>query len=99
MKMILLIVGMALVTYFGRVLPVLFLGQKTNRPVVEKFLRLIPYSAMTALVFPGVLLVDRDFFAIGVVGALTALVLSWFNMSITFVVIGAILVNMLMYAM
>ena len=99
MKIFLLIIGMALVTYFGRVLPVLFLGQKTNRPSVEKFLRLIPYSAMTALVFPGVLSVDKDFMAIGVVGALTALALSWFNMSITFVVIGAIVVNMLMYAM
>ena len=99
MKIFILIIGMALVTYFGRVLPVLFLGQKTNRPRVEKFLRLIPYSAMTALVFPGVLSVDKNFMAIGVVGALTAIVLSWFNMSITFVVIGAILVNMLMYAM
>ena len=99
MKIFLLIIGMALVTYFGRVLPVLFLGQKTNRPSVEKFLRLIPYSAMIALVFPGVLSVDKDFMAIGVVGALTALALSWFNMSITFVVIGAIVVNMLMYAM
>ncbi|MEA5091668.1 hypothetical protein SDC9_32489 [bioreactor metagenome] len=99
MKIFLLIIGMALVTYFGRVLPVLFLGQKTNRPSVEKFLRLIPYSAMTALVFPGVLSVDKDFMAIGVVGAVTALALSWFNMSITFVVIGAIVVNMLMYAM
>ncbi len=99
MKIFLLIIGMALVTYFGRVLPVLFLGQKTNRPSVEKFLRLIPYSAMTALVFPGVLSVDKDFMAIGVVGAATALALSWFNMSITFVVIGAIVVNMLMYVM
>jgi len=99
MKIFFLIIAMALVTYFGRVLPVLFLGQKTNRPSVEKFLRLIPYSAMTALVFPGVLSVDKDFMAIGVVGAVTALALSWFNMSITFVVIGAIVVNMLMYAM
>ncbi len=99
MKIFVLILGMALVTYFGRVLPVLFLNQKANRPRVEKFLRLIPYSAMTALVFPGVLSVDTNFMAIGVVGALTAIALSWFNMSITFVVIGAILVNMLMYAM
>ncbi len=99
MKIFVLILGMALVTYFGRVLPVLFLNQKANRPRVEKFLWLIPYSAMTALVFPGVLSVDTNFMAIGVVGALTAIALSWFNMSITFVVIGAILVNMLMYAM
>lgn len=99
MKIFFLILGMALVTYFGRVLPVLFLGGKTNRPRVEKFLRLIPYSAMTALVFPGVLSVDKDSMVIGAVGALTALALSWFNMSITFVVIGAIVVNMLMYSM
>lgn len=54
---------------------------------------------MTALVFPGVLSVDKDSMVIGAVGALTALALSWFNMSITFVVIGAIVVNMLMYSM
>jgi branched-subunit amino acid transport protein len=99
MKMFFLILGMSLVTYLGRLLPVLFFSQKNNRPRVEKFLRLIPYSAMTALVFPGVLSVDSDFVAIGVVGALTALILSWYGMSITVVVIGAILVNMLMYAM
>jgi branched-subunit amino acid transport protein len=98
MKIFFLILGMALVTYFGRLLPVLFFSQKNNRPRVEKFLRLIPYSAMTALVFPGVLSVDSDFIAIGLVGALTALILSWYGMSITVVVIGAILANMLMYA-
>lgn len=99
MKILFLILGMCAVTYFGRLLPVLFFGQKTNKPKVEKFLRLIPYSAMTALVFPGVLFVDRDFMAVGIMGALTALVLSWLNMSITFVVIGAVLVNMLIYSM
>ena len=50
----LMILGMTLVTYLPRVLPAFLMGRIRLSARVEHFLQLIPYTAMTALVFPGV---------------------------------------------
>ena len=55
LKIILLIAGMAAVTYIPRLVPSLFMGRVRLSPKFEKFLRLIPYTAMASLIFPGVL--------------------------------------------
>ena len=49
----LMILGMTLVTYLPRVLPAFLMGRIRLSARVEHFLQLIPYTAMTALVFPG----------------------------------------------
>ena len=54
----LMILGMTLVTYLPRVLPAFLMGRIRLSARVEHFLQLIPYTAMTALVFPGVFSVD-----------------------------------------
>ena len=59
-EIVLLIICMALVTYIPRVIPVMFIGKIKISSKVEKFLKLIPYTAMAALIFPGVLNVDKD---------------------------------------
>lgn len=76
MNIPILILGMALVTFIPRLLPAFFVDKiKMNRHA-ERFLKLIPYTAMTALVFPGVIGVGGDRWYIGVVGALVAILLS-----------------------
>ena len=50
----LMILGMTLVTYLPRVLPAFLMGRIRLSARVEHFLQLIPYTAMTALHFPGV---------------------------------------------
>ena len=65
---LLLFLGMTLVTYFSRGLPVLLLGRLKPGPRLEKFLRLIPYTAMSALVFPGALTMDAGRPWIGLAG-------------------------------
>ena len=52
---------------------------------------------MTALIFPGVLSVDKNYISVGIVGSAAAIILSWKKASITVVVIGAVLVNMVLY--
>ena len=64
----LMILGMTLVTYLPRVLPAFLMGRIRLSARVEHFLQLIPYTAMTALVFPGVFSVDANP-VLGVVGA------------------------------
>ena len=75
----LLIFGMMAVTYIPRAIPAVVLDKLHFGPRVEKFLKLIPYTAMAALIFPGVFTVDAAHPVIGIVGAAVALVLAWKN--------------------
>ena len=92
-----LILGMALVTYIPRMIPVLFIDKMKLHPKVEKFLRLIPYTAMSALIFPGVVLIDTANPIIGVVGALVAGFLAWKKMPLMVCVLAAIAADFILY--
>lgn len=73
---LLLFLGMTAVTYIPRALPVLFLGRFRLGGKAEKFLKLIPYTAMTALVFPGVFAMDPARPWLGLAGAGAAALLA-----------------------
>ena len=90
MKAILLILGMALVTYLPRLLPAIFLERFQFPAWFQAWLKNIPYAALGALIFPGVLLVDQDQPLLGLLGGLAALILSWLNLHITLVMAGSI---------
>lgn len=53
-EIILLILGMAFVTYIPRAIPAAFIDKIRFGKKLEKFLMLIPYTAMTALIVPGI---------------------------------------------
>ena len=72
-KVLILIVGMALVTYIPRAIPAVLIDKMQFGAKTEKFLKLIPYTAMSALIFPGIFTVDTTNPAIGIVGGATAL--------------------------
>lgn len=92
----LLVLGMALVTHIPRALPAVLLERLKLGPKLEKFLNLIPYTAMAALIFPGVLTVDSNPF-IGIAGGLTALLLAWRKCPLMVCVLAAIGVDFLLY--
>lgn len=96
-KLLLLILGMTLVTFLPRALPAVLIEKMKFGPRMEKFLRLIPYTAMTALVFPGLLSVDPERMEIGLLGALAAALLAWKKRPVMVCVLGAILVDLLLY--
>lgn len=95
---LLLILGMTLVTYIPRILPALFLGRFTFPKKVERFLDLIPYTAMTALIFPAVLTVNPDHPSVGLIGAAVALVLAWKKCPVILCVIAAIAADFILYS-
>lgn len=97
MKIILMILGMAFVTYLPRVIPVILVEKLKFGPKTERFLSLIPYTAMTALVFPGVLTMDAGNHWIGLAGALMAIGLSWKRAPLLAVILGSVGVVMLGY--
>jgi len=96
-RILILIFGMGIVTYIPRMLPAVIIEKMKFNKTMEKFLSLIPYTAMAALIFPGVLKVDEEIMAIGLVGAFVAVILSWLKMPIILVVIGAIVADMAIY--
>jgi branched-subunit amino acid transport protein len=97
MRILILIIGMGIVTYLPRMLPAVLVEKIKFSKKMEKFLSLIPYTAMAALIFPGVLSVDEGNISIGLVGASVAVLLSWLKMPIMLVVVGAIISDIVVY--
>jgi branched-subunit amino acid transport protein len=97
MKIYLIIVAMMLVTYIPRAIPAILIDKMRWGKKAEKFLSLTPYTAMAALIVPGVLSVDANHLSVGIAGALIALLLSWKKAPIVIVIIGAVSADIALY--
>ncbi len=98
MNILLLIFLMMLVTYIPRMLPSLITDKLRIGKKFRKYLELIPYTAMAALIFPGIISVDQNLWYIGVVGAIVAILLSLIKkIPVVLVVIAAVLADMALY--
>ena len=95
----LLILGMAAVTYIPRALPAVLIEKMHFSRKVGKFLRLIPCTAMAALIFPGVLSADAARPEIGLIGGGVAAVLAWKKCPVMVCVLAAIGADFLVYAL
>ena len=93
----LLFIGMMLVTYIPRAIPAIFVDKLKFSPKVEKFLKLIPYTAMAALIFPGVFTADGERPIIGIVGGAVAGMLAWKKCPVMVCVLAAIGADFLLY--
>ena len=99
MNIWLLILGMCLVTYLPRVIPAFVVDKLQPGGRFEKFINLIPYTAMTALIVPGIFSVDGEHWYIGVVGGVVAVVLACIKkIPSALVVLCSVLCVMLTYA-
>ncbi|MCA1012130.1 AzlD domain-containing protein [Halobacillus halophilus] len=85
-----MIIGMALVTAIPRVLPAFIVDIVSFPKWVDRWLNAIPYAALGALIFPGILSVKPEAPQIGVIAGLTAVLLAWLDLHIILVVLGAI---------
>ncbi|MBQ4611638.1 MAG: AzlD domain-containing protein [Clostridia bacterium] len=93
----LLILGMTAVTYIPRAIPAVLVGRMKFGPKVKKFLRLIPYTALAVLIFPGILSVDAAKPIIGLVGGAVAAFLAWKKCPLILCVLAAIGTTFMMY--
>ena len=94
----LVILGCALVTFIPRVMPALFIDKLNFSPKIEKFLNLIPYTALAALICPGVLTVDNQIWYIGLIGAVVAAGLAWKKVPIGAIVILTVVILIAVYS-
>ncbi|MEI3614928.1 AzlD domain-containing protein [Pseudogracilibacillus sp. SO30301A] len=85
------IVGMAIVTYIFRLIPVFIIGRFTIPNWLENWLKYVPYAALAALIYPGILTVNEQDPLVGLIGGIFAVVLAYFRLHILFVIIGSIM--------
>lgn len=92
------ILGCAIVTFIPRLIPALCIDRLNFSPKVEKFLNLIPYTALAALICPGVLTVDNQLWYIGLIGAVVAAGLAWKKVPLGAIVILTVVVLITVYS-
>ncbi|MBU5595364.1 AzlD domain-containing protein [Amphibacillus sp. MSJ-3] len=89
MPVLIVIICMSIVTLVPRILPAIIIDRVKFPIWVGQWLEMIPYAALGALIFPGILNVIPDQPQIGFFGGLIAIVLALFRFHIIFVVLGA----------
>jgi branched-subunit amino acid transport protein len=90
---ILVILGMMLATYLPRLVPFFLVNGKTNSGWFNRFLKFIPYTALGALIVPGVVEAIPEMPVAGIAGILFALLYSWFKKNVIISVLGAVVVS------
>lgn len=91
-KFLMIVLGMSLVTYIPRVLPMLLLKDKELPKSLKNFLSYIPYAVLGALIFPGILDSTGSLFT-SISGGIAALIVSMFKVNVIFVVLAGILAS------
>lgn len=86
-----IIVGMGVVTYVPRMLPLVVFDAKKIHPRLRGVLKNVPYAALGALIFPGILLTNHDLL-FGIIGAGTAFLVAYLGANLIYVVLSAIVV-------
>ncbi|MFC4712680.1 AzlD domain-containing protein [Planococcus dechangensis] len=84
-----MIIGMALVTYIPRAIPLTFLEGRELPEPVQNVLRNIPYAVLGALIFPAVLFVQDNIW-FGIIGAISAFAIAFTGANVILVVLGTI---------
>lgn len=87
---LLIILGMAVVTALPRIIPTFLINKFVFRDWMNRWLQAIPYAALGALIFPGILSVKAGSPHIGIIGGVVAVILAYFGLNIVFVVLGSI---------
>ena len=92
------ILGMALVTYVPRLLPVWLLSSKSLPPLVIAWLRYVPVAVLAAMLFPSIVVQDNQAHLglsnLFLWAALPTLVVAWKTRSL----FGSVIVGMIVLA-
>lgn len=90
-SILLLIIGMGVVTYIPRMLPLVALNGKKMPSFLQEVLKNVPYAVLGALIVPGIFLINENIWY-GAVGAITAFVTAYFGANVIVVVMSSIAV-------
>lgn len=91
MNLIYLVLAMALVTYIPRMLPLVLLQSVSLPQYLKRFMMFIPYAALGALIFPGVLhSTGIGHMDVAIAGCIASIFLAWIEVNLVFVISGGI---------
>lgn len=90
-NIVLMIIGMGIVTYLPRMLPLVAFKAKNIHPHIRGVLKNVPYAALGALIFPGIFMTKGHIF-FGLLGALTAFLVAYLGAGLIYVVLSTIAV-------
>ncbi len=86
-----IIIGMSLVTMIPRIIPAFIVEKFVFKDWINRWLSAIPYAALGAMIFPGILYVKDNNPSVGIIGGIVAIILAFLGLNIVFVVVGAII--------
>lgn len=84
------VVGMAAVTFIPRLLPMIMLRDINLPWWLKEWLGFVPYAALGALIFPGILTVLPEYPWVGLLAGAVAVILALVQKQILVVVAGAV---------
>jgi len=85
-----IIAGMTAATYVPRLLPFTLLKNRRPSKYLDRFLKLIPYTALGALIFPGIFSAVPDMPIVGIAGGAVAFAICFFRGGTILPIFGAI---------
>ena len=91
MKYLPLILGMALVTYIPRLIPLLVLKKNNASYRLRMFLTFIPYTSLSILLIRGVLTASSDMKGATIIGIIAASFIAYVQNNLILSVIGGII--------
>lgn len=91
-QLLLVILGMAVVTYIPRMLPLVVLNGKNIPSFLQRVLKNVPYAALGALIVPGVFLVEQNDIWFGIIGFLVAFLAAYLGANVIVVVLVSIII-------
>ncbi|MDQ0162353.1 AzlD domain-containing protein [Bacillus alveayuensis] len=86
-----MIVGMGLVTYVPRMLPLVVFQNINLPPFWQNVLKNVPFATLGALIVPAVFFIQEDMM-FGVIGAATAFIAAYIGANVIVVVMSSIVV-------
>ena len=87
-----MILGMGLVTYIPRMIPFVLFKGKELPPFIQGVLKNVPFATLGALIFPAILLIQKNDIWYGVLGAVAAFIAAFLGANVIIVVLGSIAV-------
>ena len=85
-----LVIGMAVVTYIPRMVPMVVLSEIKLPPFMKRFLEFIPVAVLSSLIFPGILF-STDSMGSAISGGIISIIMAYFEINLLLVVISGIL--------
>ncbi|MFT4414822.1 AzlD domain-containing protein [Fredinandcohnia humi] len=87
---LLIILGMGLVTYIPRMLPLVVFNSIKLPPFLQGVLKNVPFAILGALIIPGIFTINGDIW-FGIIGASVAFIIAYLGTNVIVVVLSAII--------